>query len=834
MMLKRRTLIEGSGRLLVALGLSGGSLAGLCDRYGQALAQPAPRKRALLIGINQYAGADSHGSPLLPPLQGCLTDVELQRELLQYRFGFSPDDILTLTDTEATRQALIDTILAALIEPVQPEDLIVLHFSGYGGQVSVPTVTGEPQTPEQQTQQPQTRSQQFSFVPTDSLVNFAKTTAVQDLVESTLTHLIQAIPAQQVFVVLDTSHTLESISLDPALRSRSRNFSTVPETQPAKITWPQSLNPSHYPVPLNTTSGRLKDTKATILSATAWDSAAGQALEAGWAGFHAGVLTYALTQQLWATIPPRQSFIDFGRLQQRLQQLTHNTQRPQLSSAVPAPSSGQSLCLASADGVAQGVEGVVTDSDDSHAELTVWLGGVAPQLLDYLPNTIFQLLRPGDSATDPLLYVQVKSREGLWAKAKLLPANPPVVPLSDAGAVREVVRLLPQRLGLTLALDRNLGRIERVDATSALASIPAIAAIVNSDQQVDCRLGRVPDFATLQINGWATPAPMQSLASLTLQAEALPQNHYGLLSPSRVPIPTTLGQEDEAIAAATRRLIPHLQTLLAAKLLRLLVNTEVSQLGLLATLTLLKETQSIEQTQRSTRAIQTQATVATTPAVAPTGTPAGTAAAPAAGTTPSSTHPERVAGLSIGAIAISPGFSLRFQVENLNPENLYLLLFGIDQLTGQMTYFPLLLNSLELNVEPAILTLEAILRTQALQESQQIHYPISPPTSAWKTAYKSGDYALYLVASPSPFTQTWRELSYQVNVRTLSQETPAHLSNGLAISQALLADLHQASLQLSSPLLSALKDSSEPKNSDVAALHVAAWAGFEFRFQVTA
>lgn len=831
MMLKRRTLIERSAKLLAALGLSGGSLASLCDRYGQALAQPASHKRALLIGINQYVGGDVHGNALLPSLQGCLTDVDLQRELLQHRFGFSPADIFTLTDTQATRQTIIETILGALIEPTQPEDLVVLHFSGYGGQVSIPTVTGEQRS----------RSQQLSLVPSDSVVDFAKTNAVKDLVESTLTHLIQAIPAEQVLVVLDTSHNIESVSLDPALRSRSRSLSGVPETQPAKITWPQSLNPSHHPVPLNSHSGRLRDTKATILSATDCEAGSGQALEASWAGFHAGVLTYALTQQLWATVPPRQTILDMGRLQQRLQQITHNAQLPQICPVLPALPT-RSLTLASPDpSFAQGVEGGATNVDPSHAEFTVWLGGVAPLLLEYtVPNAIFQLFLPGDEANAPSLYLQLRSREGLSAKAKLLPSPNPVVPLSGTGAIREVVRLLPHHLGLTLALDPNLGRIERVDATSALANVPAIAAIVNSDQQVDCRLGRVPDFATLHVNGLRSPVPVQSLASLTLQAETLPQNHYGLLSPSRVPIPTTLGQQDEAIAAATRRLIPHLQTLLAVKFLRLLVNTEVSQLGLMATLTLLKETQSVEQTQRSTRALQSIPLVASAAPVVPgssgespaAGEP-GTSAAVTTNVSNSQTHPERVAGLSFGAITISRGFSLRIQVENLSPQNLHLLLFGVDQLTGQMIYFPLLLNFVESNASPVMLPLETILSTQALLASQHMQYPTAPSTSAWKTAQKPGDYALYLVASPSPLTQTWRQLSYQVNVRTLSQETPVPLNNGLAISQALLEDLHQASLPLAGPLLNALKDTTEA-NSDMAALHVAAWTGFEFRYQVTA
>ena len=129
--LTRRAFLQQGGVALAALGL------GFAPRsYDQALAKPGRRKLALLIGINQYpeTAIDSIGGQDLL-LRGCLTDVEMQRELLVHRFGFEPGDIVTLTDRQATRRAILEAIDHHLVQQMQPEDVAILHFSGYGSQV---------------------------------------------------------------------------------------------------------------------------------------------------------------------------------------------------------------------------------------------------------------------------------------------------------------------------------------------------------------------------------------------------------------------------------------------------------------------------------------------------------------------------------------------------------------------------------------------------------------------------------------------------------------------------------------------------------------------------
>ncbi|NJK36244.1 MAG: caspase family protein [Oscillatoriales cyanobacterium SM2_2_1] len=93
----------------------------------QGMGQKATRRLALLIGINRYEARNEW-----LPLNGCLTDVELQKELLIHRFGFKPADILTLTDHQATRQGIETAILEHLVAQAMPDDWVVVHFSGHG------------------------------------------------------------------------------------------------------------------------------------------------------------------------------------------------------------------------------------------------------------------------------------------------------------------------------------------------------------------------------------------------------------------------------------------------------------------------------------------------------------------------------------------------------------------------------------------------------------------------------------------------------------------------------------------------------------------------------
>ena len=134
----RRHFLQAAGSALAAIGLSQGDFLQQGNRYGNVLAQGKPgRKLALLVGINQYPGD-------IPSLRGCLTDVELQRELLVHRYGFNPADILVVADDrplKPTRQNILTAFETHLIQQAKPDDVVVFHYSGHGSLIRDPNLT---------------------------------------------------------------------------------------------------------------------------------------------------------------------------------------------------------------------------------------------------------------------------------------------------------------------------------------------------------------------------------------------------------------------------------------------------------------------------------------------------------------------------------------------------------------------------------------------------------------------------------------------------------------------------------------------------------------------
>ena len=95
-----------------------------------------PTKRALLIGISNY----EH----LPDLRGADNDVDLIATVLTGKFGFLPNNIKTIKNSDATSEAIANAF-EELASEVEPNDAVYIHFSGYGSEVvdvSGDSVTG--------------------------------------------------------------------------------------------------------------------------------------------------------------------------------------------------------------------------------------------------------------------------------------------------------------------------------------------------------------------------------------------------------------------------------------------------------------------------------------------------------------------------------------------------------------------------------------------------------------------------------------------------------------------------------------------------------------------
>ena len=84
-------------------------------------------KRAVLIGINRYQVPGSD-------LRGCVNDVKNLEQALTTYYGFSAKDITSLTDLQATKNAM-QSAIKKLITGAKKGDVLLLHYSGHGSNV---------------------------------------------------------------------------------------------------------------------------------------------------------------------------------------------------------------------------------------------------------------------------------------------------------------------------------------------------------------------------------------------------------------------------------------------------------------------------------------------------------------------------------------------------------------------------------------------------------------------------------------------------------------------------------------------------------------------------
>ncbi|HEV7486051.1 MAG TPA: caspase family protein [Thermoanaerobaculia bacterium] len=85
-------------------------------------AYAAPAKYAMLVGINKYPGN---------ALNGCVNDVTNLREMLVDNFGFPAENVVMLTDEEATRENILAK-LDGFGAKLHRDDLFVFAYSGHG------------------------------------------------------------------------------------------------------------------------------------------------------------------------------------------------------------------------------------------------------------------------------------------------------------------------------------------------------------------------------------------------------------------------------------------------------------------------------------------------------------------------------------------------------------------------------------------------------------------------------------------------------------------------------------------------------------------------------
>jgi hypothetical protein len=488
------------------------------NAYAATLNQASARKLALLVGINQYSS--SHR------LKGCKTDVELQKELLIHRFGFQPQDIITLIDQQASKKQIITSFNEHLQQASQ-DDVVVFHFSGYGRKVQINDSDGNSKIVK-------------SLIAYDTVE--AQENQVDDLLLDTLIKLAENLKTKKYTLIVDTSFIPPSNSIQKQISLRGYKYDEQVKISNKELELNQTLSNNSSSL-VNISPKKTKLSGAVFLPPS--DNIA---VEIKSSDFSCGLFTYTLSQSLWTLPTP----VNQSNLQKQIITKTalysNNNLEP---TDLYFPTSINSLnyhlpFVANSQGI-----GIITKILEGNSVELKLLGLPLLLLFNYGINSLLTASIDGENT----LTIQVNSLTGNIAKGTIIKGD---INLVKSGlVVRELVRIIPPKLGLNIGLNDNLNKVEKVDATSALSTIDVVSFISTvSNNFVDYILDK-----------------------------STADNHqgYSLYSPTGMPLkytyPTT---EHEGVYSAVKRLeeFRYLDFDLAYKLLNLTDNEYTSTLAL--------------------------------------------------------------------------------------------------------------------------------------------------------------------------------------------------------------------------------------------------------------
>lgn len=535
--LKRRHFLQLAGSTLTTIGLSQLDFLHQAERYGQVLAQGSPgRKLALLVGINAYPDP-------IRSLSGCLTDIELQRELLVHRFGFNPKDILMVSDTQPlkpTRQTILDAFEQHLIRQAKPGDVVVFHYSGHGSLVLDPDpLPGFTQDG---------KGVNGTIVPFDRLTQ--DPSQVQDIMGRSLFLLMAALKTEYVTVVLDSCHSGGGSRGNLEFRAiRSRlDSDTLAAASPAELEfqkrWMAELKLSE--ADLNTMR-RKGIAKGVAIGSAQYNQLAA---DAPFSDFYAGAFTYLLTRYLWQQSRSEPVSTTFTKLTLATKDVANTsgvTQEPIYATNPPENGKQPIFFLNPVTPPAEAVVRTVTNG-----QIEFWLGGISSRSLEAAgAGAIFTLL---DATGKPIGEVEQTDRKGLVGYGKLRKGELKAV--QPGTLMWEQVRGIPADLKLQIGLDRSLDH-DRAEATRALQTVSRLEVVpVGQGKAIDYLFGRM------------TANTLKTLQSQKLTD--LPKvDSVGLFTPGLLPLTATFGDAGEALGDAVDRLRSRFKSLLAGRILQL-------------------------------------------------------------------------------------------------------------------------------------------------------------------------------------------------------------------------------------------------------------------------
>ncbi|NJN12587.1 MAG: DUF4384 domain-containing protein [Richelia sp. RM1_1_1] len=538
--IKRRQFIQFAGSALATMGISQLDIMRQGERYGKALSQDTPRKLALLVGIDDYKNGIS-------PLGGCVTDVSLQQRLLTNRFGFKETDILTLTDAQATRQNILQAFDEHLIKQAQPGHVVLFHFSGHGSRVK----DKDKDMPD---------GLNGTIVPVDSSLP-PNGGVVQDIMGHTLFLLMYALQTENVTVVLDSCHSGGTKRGNFAVRSRDGGSDFLPTPaeyeEQRRLLARTKLSQAEF---IN--KRRQNVAKGIVITAAKRDQFA---IDGLFSGFSAGAFTYALTQYLWQLNRNEAFDRTFANTRKNALDMAFNTggfQEAEIETNIKNPKSPLYFLPPKpipAEAVVTGVNG---------NQVNLWLGGIESQSLEGFNKSA--ILTVVNEKGEPRGQVQIESRQGLSAKAKLLNTTRTQTSLATGTLLQERIRTIPKNITLKIGLDdSSLDTNTITQAKQLLAAIPSIEPLPLGQKEVQYIFARM------------TQAKYQELQKQRIPSLP-PVGSFGLFTPTLdAIIIDSFGDSGETVNAAVTRLQPKLTSFWAARMVKnLLGNKNTSKINI--------------------------------------------------------------------------------------------------------------------------------------------------------------------------------------------------------------------------------------------------------------
>jgi hypothetical protein len=543
--MKRRHFLQAASTTLATLGLSQLDFLTQATHTHQALAQSGSRKLALLVGINGYT---------ISPLNGCVTDIEMQYELLRHRYGFNPADILVLTDntqTKPTRNNILAAFEEHLIKQAKPGDTVIFHYSGHGSLVFDPEPIAT-----------YLSSNGKGFDGTLCPMDIASDNR-NDIMGKTLFLLSSQVNTDNFTMILDSCHSGGGTRGNHIIRTLPRISNVEPNANPSAA----ELNYQEQQMrKLDLSRAKLLElrTKGIAKGIAIGAAQANQyAIDKNFGDFSAGALSYLFTRYLWQLPGKEDINTTFDRLALITQELagaSGNTQEPVKHTAI-----GSALANAPVYNLIPprpSAEGVIrsTNIPNQKALIEFWLGGVAEtSLKGFAAGSLFTIIDDQGKAIGEL---EQTARSGLVGYGKLKSGKAP----KPGTLLREKLRNLPSDITLTIGLHESLGD-DRDAIAKALNAISQVTAIpVNQKSAVNFIVGRLTDEARTA----------GKTRSITISQ---PNDSIGLFTAGYDPIDSSLfGRLDEPVSQVADRLRPRLKQFLAREYLTRMVNGNASEL----------------------------------------------------------------------------------------------------------------------------------------------------------------------------------------------------------------------------------------------------------------